>query len=417
MIEPNDNLRRLLLALQSLTRNKRAAAGLQALVAGAALLTLFLFGQDYFDWWRSPVPPVVDAALVGLMTSLSLTLGGFLLLVASLYFAFQGRPPARPQPRSRTLRMALCPLLYGLPALWGRAYLTGGGPNPWGSLAVAFAVCYHVCMVFLITSEQLQARRRGGVATPTEGEGRDADGGAGATLPPLSRRNVLRRVRGWLRRQWWLLTHRDYLRRMSPLNRSLYVAVVRRDARATSACLARGADPNLRVVFDLPLLSFASGQGNGRGWAEVVGLLLEGGADTEAVTPNTCVTPLLNAARRGDLALVRLLLTHGAAVDVQNRNGVTALSLAARQNHAEVVRLLLTHGAQVDGRSNRGDTALMLAAVGGHLETAQALVDAGADTSLADARGVTALEHARRKGHEAVTALLKAGADTGGDAA
>ena len=404
MIDPNDNLRRLLLALHAFTQNKRAVAALQALVAGDTLLTLFLFGQDYFDWWRSPLPPTVDAALIGLMYSLSLTLCGFLALVASVYFAFQGRFPARAQPRSRMLRMSLCPLLYGLPALWGHAYLTGGDPRPWGSLAVAFAVCYELCAVFLITSERLQARGHAGTAAPTKSEGLDADGHGGTKLPPISRRNVLRRVRGWLRRQWWLLTHRDYIRRMSLLNRSLYMAVVRRDAHAMSAYLARGADPNQRVVFDLPLLVFA----NKQGWAEVVRLLLEAGADTESVSPNTCVTPLLNAASRGDLDVVRLLLEHGAAVDACNHNRVTGLSLAARKNHAEVVRLLLTRGAQVNRVSKRGDTALIVASAGGHVEAVEALLEAGADTSLTDAKGVTALEQACRKGHTAVMALLQA---------
>ena len=293
MIDPNDNLRRLLLALHAFTQNKRAGAALQALVAGDMLLTLFLFGQDYFGWWRSPLPPAVDAALVGLMSAISLTLCGFLALVASLYFTFQPRSSARFAPSRRgVFQAAFLPVLYGLPALWGHAYLMGDAPRLWGSLAVAFAVCYELCVVSLVTSERLQVRGHAGTAGPTEGEGRDADGGASTKLPPLTHRNLLRRVRGWLRRQWWLLTHRDYVRRMSPLNRSLYVAVVRRDARAMSACLTRGADPNLRVVFDLPLLVFA----NKQGWDEVVRLLLEAGADTEAVCPNSCVTPLLNAA-------------------------------------------------------------------------------------------------------------------------
>lgn len=143
LIDPNDNLRRLILALRALIQNKRAVAGLKAVVALNTLLTLFLFGQDYFGWWRSLLPPSADAALVGLMYALSLTLCGFLALLGSLYFTLRGRSPARAaQPLSRAFRIVLMPALYGLPALWARAYLTGSDPSPWGRLAVTYAVFY-----------------------------------------------------------------------------------------------------------------------------------------------------------------------------------------------------------------------------------------------------------------------------------
>ncbi len=162
MVDPNDNLRRLILALHALVQNKRAMAGLQALTALDTLLTLFLFGQDYFGWWRSPLTPDADGALVSLMTSLSVALCGFLAVISSLYFTLPrrkpgGRAPTRAaQPRSRVFRLAFLPLLYGLPALWGRAYLTGSDPSLWGSLAVAYAVCYEAFVFILLVSERLR---------------------------------------------------------------------------------------------------------------------------------------------------------------------------------------------------------------------------------------------------------------------
>lgn len=57
-------------------------------------------------------------------------------------------------------------------------------------------------------------------------------------------------------------------------------------------------------------------------------------------------TPLHSAAWRGDLAMVQLLVAHGAGVnDADNRSGETPLHSAARGNQPRVARFLLEAGA------------------------------------------------------------------------
>jgi hypothetical protein len=56
-------------------------------------------------------------------------------------------------------------------------------------------------------------------------------------------------------------------------------------------------------------------------------------------------TPLIAAARRGDLAAVESMLTAGAPVDALGRHGRTALHDAVLRGHAAVAALLLAHGA------------------------------------------------------------------------
>ena len=86
--------------------------------------------------------------------------------------------------------------------------------------------------------------------------------------------------------------------------------------------------------------------------------LLAKGAQPEAVVNGN--TPLMLAARIGDLPIVERVLEAGAAVD----NGAlsserrTPLMVAITSNHGDVVALLLSHGASVTQQDYRGMTAM-----------------------------------------------------------
>lgn len=60
-------------------------------------------------------------------------------------------------------------------------------------------------------------------------------------------------------------------------------------------------------------------------------------------------TPLLTAARSGQLELLRtLLVEHGVPLEHTNTDGKTALHGAAQGSHVECVRFLIVSGAHVD---------------------------------------------------------------------
>ncbi|XP_072958516.1 uncharacterized protein [Typha angustifolia] len=67
------------------------------------------------------------------------------------------------------------------------------------------------------------------------------------------------------------------------------------------------------------------------------------------------------AARRGDLAAVRLLASKGCDVNVPDGDGCTPLMLAAREGHGPMCELLISYGAKCDTKTPRGETALSLA--------------------------------------------------------
>ena len=84
------------------------------------------------------------------------------------------------------------------------------------------------------------------------------------------------------------------------------------------------------------------------GYAEIVRLLLDGGADPKAEQSGQW-TALHAAAERGHRAVVELLLERGADPSAASYSGPTPLSLARTKGHAAVVALL-------DPRSAGGGT-------------------------------------------------------------
>ena len=69
-----------------------------------------------------------------------------------------------------------------------------------------------------------------------------------------------------------------------------------------------------------------------------------------------------DAARDGDLAVVRLFVESGMSVDTANYRGYTALHRAAANGKLEVVEYLVEQGADVKATTNGGFTALHRAA-------------------------------------------------------
>ncbi|MFO7278303.1 MAG: ankyrin repeat domain-containing protein [Pseudomonadota bacterium] len=171
---------------------------------------------------------------------------------------------------------------------------------------------------------------------------------------------------------------------------------------------------------ELPPLDETSG-------LEVIRMLLERGANPNAqlkLRPpyrnvpydrytepllNIGATPLIRAAKAGDIPVVKLLLEHGALPDLPNLNGDTPLMAAAgkgwinaptrgafytEDQALEVYDLLRAAGADVNARSNFGDTALHAAALRGWHRIIERLVADGAELDVLDRNGLSPIDYA-----------------------
>lgn len=119
------------------------------------------------------------------------------------------------------------------------------------------------------------------------------------------------------------------------------------------------------------------------------------------------VNELYHASERGDLALVKALLSAHADPN-EGIRGSTPLAAASGGGHLDVVEALLAAGADVNvGRADGGLRPLLLASDHGHLRVVQALLAAGADVDGKGAQ-VTPLIAASRKGNLAIVRVLLA---------
>ncbi|XP_073878831.1 ankyrin repeat domain-containing protein 29 isoform X22 [Macaca fascicularis] len=124
-------------------------------------------------------------------------------------------------------------------------------------------------------------------------------------------------------------------------------------------------------------------------------------------------TPLANAAfwaaRRGNLALLKLLLNSGRVdVDCRDSHGTTLLMVAAYAGHIDCVRELVLQGADINLQRESGTTALFFAAQQGHNDVVRFLFGFGASTEFRTKDGATALFLAAQGGYLDVIRLLLA---------
>lgn len=113
------------------------------------------------------------------------------------------------------------------------------------------------------------------------------------------------------------------------------------------------------------------------GRLEVARLLLERGADPNAVAQNDArVTPLHSAVSARHRDLVSLLLALGASANVFEHDGRTPLHTAAHNGDEAIVSLLLLRGADPTRCSDDGLTPIDMAVEGGHRALAEMLREA-----------------------------------------
>jgi ankyrin repeat protein len=90
---------------------------------------------------------------------------------------------------------------------------------------------------------------------------------------------------------------------------------------------------------------------------------------------------LHDAAKEGDLAKVKSLITEGSDVNIADENGTTPLHFAADRGHIDVVELLISKGADVNAETKRGFTPLHGAARTGDKDLVELLISKGANVN------------------------------------
>jgi uncharacterized protein len=158
--------------------------------------------------------------------------------------------------------------------------------------------------------------------------------------------------------------------------------------------LKAGANPNLQLKLFPPYRSLRDDRG-------ADGMLTIG------------ATPLLRAAKAGDISAMKLLLAYGANLELPNVTGITPLLAAAgigsspldtrgryktEAQAVEVAELLIAKGADMQARDRNGQTALHGAAKWGWNDLVKTLANHNVDLLAKDVQGRTAADVARGDG-------------------
>ena len=245
---------------------------------------------------------------------------------------------------------------------------------------------------------------------------------------------------------------------------AIFLAVEDGDLEAVREALEEGADASSRVgeitrYEGSNKYSFEEGDNTPLHWAideenkyQIVELLIEKGADVNAVQSDSELTPLYEAVIFEHYDIAELLVNNGADVNAANKDGETPLDLASFQNNDEIsellrnhggkhglihgavaggdfnavkqfleegievdlkvenevrptplhtavmynqgdiVKLLIVEGADVNANTEKEVTPLMYAAFGGSMELVELLIGEGADVNAEDSGQKTALE-------------------------
>ena len=146
--------------------------------------------------------------------------------------------------------------------------------------------------------------------------------------------------------------------------------------------------------------------------ADVIAVLIEGGADVDAFESSHCTPLHLAILKKNDAQVVVALLEAGADVDARDYDQRTPLHLAAvRSKKAYIFKALVECSADVDARDKEQSTPLHLAARYNPSMVAT-LIAHKANVHLVDNVGWSPLHWAAANNHvDAIDALLKGGAN------
>ena len=119
-----------------------------------------------------------------------------------------------------------------------------------------------------------------------------------------------------------------------------------------------------------------------------------------------------DAARHGDVAMLKEFIAARYDLETRDAKGYTALILSAYHGHADAVRLLIDAGANPCAADQRGNTALMGAVFKGELAISRMLLKAACDPNHRNNAGQTPAMYAALFGRvEVLKGLVAQGAD------
>jgi uncharacterized protein len=186
----------------------------------------------------------------------------------------------------------------------------------------------------------------------------------------------------------------------------LYLACVNGNPSMIGRLIEAGADPNAAVNEGETALMTTARTGK----VQAAKVLLDHGAKVDAREGWHGETALMWAVAQGQAEMAKVLIAAGADVGARSNlnkwerqntmeprekwlplGNFTPLLFAAREGQLEAVKVLAEAGADLNAVDADGISPMLIAIINGHYDVAAFLVNRGADPNLADKTGRTAL--------------------------
>jgi len=200
-------------------------------------------------------------------------------------------------------------------------------------------------------------------------------------------------------------------------------AVLEDHANVVSLLLERGVSPDVLIDTLEASSAWPSRYGTSLAWAarcgneEVMKILLDAGANIDAVLTDNGETALHWAVKAGQANAMALLIDRGAVPNMPDQDGRTPLHAASIFRYGSgftaAIKPLMEKGTDPSIKDKNGWTPLALAAKAGYAASVLALLDMDADIrkgyiDIPDERGRTPLFLATLFGHEHIVRILLA---------
>ena len=95
---------------------------------------------------------------------------------------------------------------------------------------------------------------------------------------------------------------------------------------------------------------------------------------------------IYDAARDGNIEVVKQYIAAGVDVNAKNKRGMTPLHYAAMKGREEIIKLLINGNADINAKTAKRATPLHYAAGSGHKEVVELLIAEGADVNAKEKR-------------------------------
>lgn len=127
---------------------------------------------------------------------------------------------------------------------------------------------------------------------------------------------------------------------------------------------------------------------------EACNLLLDKKAEVNVGTKIENLSPLQSAVLRGNLDIVRMLLSKGALVDAQDNTGRTSLHWGIVKGISnDILETLIASGADINKKSGKNrKSPLHYASEAGNVKALELLITKGADINTVNSQGQTCID-------------------------